>query len=246
VTGFSILTLSLVGCVFAASAVTKLTGRQAYRAFREGLGETGLVPAHLRPAVTALLPAAEAALAVGLLVAAGLTAVAAPGAARLAEPVLAAAAGLTAALAVGVAVVVRRGTRARCACFGARSARPLGRVHLARNLCLLAVICAGLATNPLTPAAHPVTGPVAGLAALAGAVAAVLFVRWDELAGLFLPIAGASAPPRAARDTRAAPVPRSAPAARAGGTARAGRAGGTDRAGGTGRRVRRLAEDGGE
>jgi hypothetical protein len=39
-------------------------------------------------------------------------------------------------------VIVQRlldGSRPPCACFGSRSNKPLGRRHLARNLCLLAV-----------------------------------------------------------------------------------------------------------
>jgi hypothetical protein len=192
-----ILVLSLTGWVFAASAAAKLSSRRAYRAFRDGLAESRLFPARLVPAVAASLAAAEAVLAGGLLAAAGLTTVAAPGAAWLAESALAVAAVLTAGLAVGVALVVRRGTRARCACFGARSARPLGRVHLARNLCLLAVVGAGLAGIPVARGHAGSAG--AALAAVAGAVTALMFIYWDDLAGLFRPITAPPAPVPAGR-----------------------------------------------
>jgi len=193
---FSIIVLSLVGCVFTASAAAKLAGRAAYRAFRAGLGESRLIPARLLPAAAASLLAVEAALAATLLASAGLTAATAPAAARLAESALAGAAVLTAVLTAGVAVVIHRGTRARCACFGARSARPLGWVQLARNLCLLAVISGGLTGIPLARGHAPAAGAVL---AAAGAVTALPFIRWDDIAGLFMPIATSPAPAPAVR-----------------------------------------------
>jgi hypothetical protein len=178
---FSIVVLSLAGSVFAASAIAKLSSRPAYRSFRGGLAESGLIPVHMLPVTAACLAGTEAVAAAGLLAAA-----AAPGAAWVAEPALAAAVLLTTVLTLGVAVIIRRGTRARCACFGARSRRPLGRAHLARNLSLLVVVCSGLAVAPL---AHGRPAPVgAVLAAVAAAVAALLFIRWDDVAELFTPI----------------------------------------------------------
>jgi len=183
---FSIAALSLVGCVLAASAVTKLRSPRAYRAFREGLRETGVAPGRMLPAITAALCGAEAIIAAGLITAGALTAASAPGAIVLAEAALAAAAVLTAVLATGVVVVIRRGTRARCPCFGADSGRPLGRLHLLRNLSLLAVVGAGLAAVLLTRG-HPALAGMA-VAAAAGALAALLFIRWEDLAELFAPI----------------------------------------------------------
>jgi hypothetical protein len=138
------------------------------------------------PATAALLSGAEAVVAAGLLAAAALTALTVPWATGLAESALAAAALLTSVLTAAVAVVVGRGTQARCACFGASSSRPLGRVHLARNLALLAVLGAGLAGTPLAQG-HPAPAGAA-LAAAAGAVVSLLFVQSEELAGLFAPI----------------------------------------------------------
>lgn len=183
---FSIVALCLAGCVFAASSAAKLSSRRAYRSFRDGLTEAGVIPRRMLAAAAASLAGAEAVAAAGLLAAAALTVAASSGATWLAESSLAVAVLLTALLAVGVAMVVRRGTRARCACFGARSSRPLGRVQLTRNLCLLVVACTGLAAVPLAHGRPPLTATV--LAAGAGAVAALLFIRWDDLAELFAPL----------------------------------------------------------
>jgi len=61
---FSIAALSLVGCVLAASAVTKLRSPRAYRAFREGLRETGVAPGRVDspPTSTTSQPASKCAL----------------------------------------------------------------------------------------------------------------------------------------------------------------------------------------
>lgn len=178
----SVAILCLTGCVFTASATAKLRGRTAYLAFLAGLRDTRLVPARLVPATAAALCAAESVVAAGLVAACVLTATAWPGRAALAESALAAAAALTTALAAGIAVLIRRGTQARCACFGAGSASPIGRVHLIRNLGLLAVAACGLACCPLSP-----TPSASGalLAALAGVVGALLTIRLDDIAGLF-------------------------------------------------------------
>ncbi len=108
-----------------------------------------------------------------------------PGATTVAELALAAAALLTTVLVLGVATVVRRGTRARCACFGAASGRPLGRAHLVRNAILLAMLVCGLVIGPLS---HGSAGLGALVAAGAGALGALVFIRWDDLADLFAPL----------------------------------------------------------
>lgn len=183
---FSVAILILAACVFAASATAKLRSRAAYRTFRAGLRETALMPERLLPAAAAALPGAEAVTAAGLVTAAVLVATAGTGANPAAEAVLTVACLLTAALTAGVAVVIRRGTRARCACFGGGSARPLGGAHLFRNLALLAVLACGLVGNPM---GHGHPGLVGTLVAVtAGAVAALVFICWEDLAELFAPI----------------------------------------------------------
>jgi hypothetical protein len=183
---FSMAVLSLAACVLAASTAAKLKSRKAYRLFRHGLGETRLLPARLLSAAAAGLASAEAVIAATLIAAAVLTAAAGPSAIPVAELALAATAFLTSVLAVGIAVVIRHGTPAPCACFGANSGRPLGRTHLVRNLSLLALTCAGLVGDLLAPGHPAVVGAV--LAAGAGAVAALLFIHWDDLTELFAPI----------------------------------------------------------
>jgi Methylamine utilisation protein MauE len=187
-------TLCLAGFVFAASAAAKLRGRQAYRSFRIGLRETVLVPRRLLPAVAAALVSAEALVAAGLIAAAAtIAAGAAPTreAAAFAELAQAVAALLTVVLAAGVAAIIRSGTKAHCACFGSRSARPLGWVHLSRNIGLLAAEICGLVACPLS---RPPTVSGSVVAAVAGGVAALLIIRADDLADLFGP-----APPAQAR-----------------------------------------------
>jgi hypothetical protein len=183
---FSVAVLSLAACVFIASAVAKLRDRQAYRSFRSGLDETGLVPAKLLALATALLSIAEGVIAVALVAAIVLTAVPAAGAVPVGETALAAAAALTAMLAAGIAVVIRRGTQAGCACFGAGSDRPLGWPHLIRDLGLLAALGAGLAAVPLERGRPAMAGAV--LAAAAGALSALVLIRFDQLAELFAPL----------------------------------------------------------
>lgn len=185
-----IAVLTLAACVFAASASSKLRSGQAYGTFRAGLREALLVPGRLLPMTAAALAIWEAIAAVGLAGAAVAAALSGPGASALAESALAAAAVLMAVLVAGVAMVVRRGTRARCACFGASSGRPLGRAHLIRNACLLAVLTAGLVGNPLRYDRPAPAGVV--LAVVVGAAVALLFVRWDDLVGLFAPVSPVS------------------------------------------------------
>jgi hypothetical protein len=180
---FSLAALTLVGWVFAASATGKLSSRQAYRLFRGGLGEARLIPARMLAAAAVSLACTETLVSGGLLTATGLTAATVPGAAVLADWASGAAALLTAVLTIGVGVVIRHGTQARCACFGARSSRPLGRAHLVRNMSLLAIVCAGLAASVLAHGRPPLAGSV--LAVTSGTAAALLFVRWDDLAELF-------------------------------------------------------------
>ena len=190
-----IAVLIMTCCVYGTSAAAKLGSRRAYRSYRAGLGEARLVPARLLPAMAAALAAGETAVTAGLTAAAVLTAVAGPGAVTVTAVSLSGAALLTAILAAGVAVVVRRGTRARCACFGAASGgsagRLLGRVHLVRNLGLLAVVCAGLAADGVANDRPAPAGMVT--AALAGAVTAVLLVRLDDLIAVFTPVSRGSA-----------------------------------------------------
>ncbi|HLX48338.1 MAG TPA: MauE/DoxX family redox-associated membrane protein [Streptosporangiaceae bacterium] len=187
---FGVAVLSLAACVFGASAAAKLRSGKTYRLFRDGLLATRLLPRRLLAPAAAVLAGAEALVAAGLSATAVLIAASVPGAASLAEFALAVTALLSSLLTAGVAVVIRRGTQATCACFGPGRGRQLGRAHLVRNLSLLAVICAGMAGIALAHGRPAVAGAVLG--AIAGAVAALLFIRWDDLAELFAPSMGAA------------------------------------------------------
>lgn len=159
-----------VGVVFAASAFGKLRGRRAFGEFAAGLGAMEVVPgAWVRP-VAAAVVGTEAAVAV-------LLAAPATTGAGLALAVL-----LLAVFTGAIALVLRRGTRASCPCFGAATT-PFGVRHLARNGVLVAVAVTGLATNgPGSAAAGGVL-----LAVLTGTVAASLVVRLDDVVDLFAP-----------------------------------------------------------
>jgi hypothetical protein len=187
VTGFVLAVLILGAAVFTASAAGKLRGRATYRDYHAGLRATRLLPPGRPLAVTAVtLVLAEAVAAASLTLAAIWLAARLAGAFPLAGAALAVAAALSAVLAAGVAVVIRRGIQAPCRCFGGSPARPLGVVHLTRNLCLLAVLAAALIASLMAPSGR--LGPAGvALAVVAGLVAGLVLIRWDDLASLFAP-----------------------------------------------------------
>lgn len=120
----------LLAGVLGFSAGAKLLDPGAYPAFRAALPRNLGLPAWLAGPVAATVVAAEATLALGLV-----AAVAVP---VLAVPTLVGAAVLLAAFTGALAVMLGRGTRVPCHCFGATT-RPPGRLDLARNAALLAV-----------------------------------------------------------------------------------------------------------
>jgi hypothetical protein len=166
----------MVGLVFAASVVGKLRGREPYAGFVVATGRLG--PGWLVSRVPA------GALAGGVIAAetAVLVLLVHPGTAWVGFVL----AGLLAlAFAAVVLTALRRGDRAPCHCFGG-SARPVGGVHLVRDVVLAAAAGLGLAAGaaaagPLEPA-----GIVAAVAA--GAVVAAVAVTADDVAELFRPV----------------------------------------------------------
>ncbi|GAB3437401.1 DoxX family protein [Flindersiella endophytica] len=163
----------MIGLVFLASVVSKLRGRESYARFVAATARLGpgWIVARVPAGVLAGgVIAAEAAVLVLLVL---------PGTAWVGFVL----AGLLALVfAVAVLAALRRGDRAPCHCFGA-STRPVGGVHLVRNVVLGASAGLGLtvgaaAAGPLEPA-----GVVA--AVVAGAVAAALVVTADDVAELF-------------------------------------------------------------
>ena len=171
---------------YGISATAKLRSRRAYRDFRAGLAATALVGRPLTGLVAAMLAAAEA--VVAALCATALIMAFLPRPAGLAGPALtgaalAGAAALAAVLTAGVAVAVRRGVTAPCACFGSADRSPLSGVHLARNAGLLVVLAAGAASVGLER--WPAGPAAAALAAATGGVSALLLTRLDDLTALF-------------------------------------------------------------
>lgn len=183
---FVIGVCAMAACVFGTSAASKTRSRAAYRAYRADLGATKLVPGSLLATVAALLAACEILTAAWL---AGCTvllaALGSQPSALLGESALAPATLLIATLTAGIAVAIRRGSAAPCPCFGARSPRPVGPAHLLRNLVLLAAVISGMALGPI---AHRQPTPASlAVALVTAAVAAMLIIRWEDLAELFAP-----------------------------------------------------------
>jgi hypothetical protein len=168
---------------YGVSAASKLRSGQAYRAFRAGLAATALISHRLTGPAAAVLVTAEA-VVTGLCAAALLmTFLSGAPAPVLTGVALAGAAALMAVLTAGVAVAVRRGVTAPCACFGSGGRAPLGVVHLARNAFLLVVLVAGVAGAGLQRWQPGLAAAV--LAASAGGVSALLLTRLDDVAALF-------------------------------------------------------------
>ena len=170
--------ITVLWLVFAVSTVGKLA---AWRGFVASLRPLGLLPGRLVPATAVAVATAELTVLLGLSVAvAGMFDLVPAGpVVRLGGPVVAAA--LLGVLTGGIALAVRRGTSAPCACFGA-STRPLGGRHLVRNAILL-LVAAGALVTPAGPAVP--AGALLGAAA--GALAAVLLIRLDDLVELLAP-----------------------------------------------------------
>lgn len=188
---FVIAVLTNAAIVFGVSAGAKLRSRRSYRSFRTGLGETQLISGGKLPATAALLVGAEVTVA-GFSVAAALATIPTSRAIALTALALVAAGLLTGVLALGVATVMHRGTRAHCACFGSRSALPLGGPHLARNLALLTLLAAALISTAAGPG-RAVPGGSA-IAVAAGTAAGLLLTHLDDLIALYSPGAPAMPP----------------------------------------------------
>lgn len=107
----------VLASVFVAAATGKLIDRPATRRMLDQFG----IPGRLAPSGALLLPLAELAVGAGLLV--GPTA-------RWAAL---AAAALLIVFCLAIVRVLARGGQARCNCFGALRAAPVGRLTLARN-----------------------------------------------------------------------------------------------------------------
>lgn len=169
----SYLAQALVAGVCGWAGAAKL---RDLRAFARYLGDLRMLPPGLSGPAARGLAIAE--LAIG-----GLAAV--PPTAPIG---LGLGAALLLALSAGIAVLLRRGASAGCACFG-RHSSPLGARHLVRNGLVAVTAAAGLAIRPAGPAPH---WPGIAIAVAAGAIGAALIVSWDDIADLFTTPAGPS------------------------------------------------------
>jgi Methylamine utilisation protein MauE len=157
----------LVAVVFAISAVGKVRTAPVRLAFRRSLAGMAVLPARAVGTVAAAVPVAEAASVVLIVM---------PPTAVL-GCVLALA--LLVTFTTGIVIVLRRGTRAGCLCFGTTE-RPYGPRHLVRNALLAAAALAGAAAS-----GHPTDLPGALIAIAAGVLAALVLVTFDEMLDLF-------------------------------------------------------------
>jgi hypothetical protein len=174
---FALFARVLIGTVFLVSAATKLRSPAAFAAFTRSVRKMKLVPAALVTPVAAGVVSGEVSIVALLAVPVDVTALLG----------LAVAAGLLTAFTVAIVLVVRRGTDLTCQCFGA-STVPLGRVHVVRNLVLLAVAVAGALATRSGGQLHPAD---AAIAVTAGLVGGGLVTVLDDILRLFAPPAPA-------------------------------------------------------
>jgi hypothetical protein len=164
----------LLATVFTVAGLSKLVTRARFGEFAAATGR--LLPPYAfrwRQPAAAIVVGGELA-AVGLLVV--------PSTRQLGFGL---AALLGTGFAAGLAAAVRRGERAPCRCFGAATGQ-LGPVQLVRALLLVGVALVGFGSG-LAPLDQPVR-PAGMLVMTAGAIlAAVLIIRFDDLAVLFRP-----------------------------------------------------------
>jgi hypothetical protein len=153
--------------VFAISAAGKVRTAPVRLAFRRTLADMVVLPAHAVRPVAAAVPVVEAAVVVLIVM---------PSTAVL-GCLLALA--LLAVFTTGIVMVLRRGTRAGCLCFGTTE-RPYGPRHLVRNGLLAATALAGAAAS-----GQPADLPGALIAIATGVLAALVLVTFDEMLDLF-------------------------------------------------------------
>jgi hypothetical protein len=157
----------LIGLVFAVAAVTKVRGPGAYREFASWLAALPVPMARNRA-----LPAAFIAAEVAIVALAAVPVTATAG--------LLLAAGCLAVMTGGTAVIVKRGARVSCQCFGPSSSLLSAR-HVVRDGILLGIALAGaLGTSRGT--ASPAGIALSLVAALIGATFVVFS---DDLVALF-------------------------------------------------------------
>ena len=163
--------------VFLVSVAAKARGRRHYAAFAASvapfLGHRLARAPGVVAGVAAAVTATEAACVVLLVL---------PATAR-AGCVIAAL--LLAGFTVAAAVVVGTGRTAYCRCFDARI-RPLRRRHVVRNALLLLVALGGCVADAVNPARTVQPAGVV-IAIVAGGIAALILINFDDLVELVRP-----------------------------------------------------------
>lgn len=171
---FELTCRTAVLAVFFAAAVGKARPR-AHRGFASSLVSVPWLPASLATAAAVAIVAVEASVVAALSM---------PRIANLGYGLAVAA--LTAFTATA-ADAQRRGERLRCRCFGA-DAGPVGGSQLARNGVLISIALGGLGARLGGAGTASWPGPLVTAAAVAsGLAAAVVIIRWSDLAYLFAP-----------------------------------------------------------
>ncbi|MFF4198256.1 MauE/DoxX family redox-associated membrane protein [Nonomuraea sp. NPDC001831] len=166
----------LIGVVFLVSFANKVAGRKAFNSFVASIQETSLVPSWLAGPAALVVVGCEASICM-----------------FLALPVWAAnvvgylvACGLLASFVGVITLMIRRGTRHACHCFGSASTL-LGMRHVVRNAILIGMCIIGMAAHP--PSGSMNIGEWA-LAAVAGLVVGGTVTQLDTIAELFQPTSG--------------------------------------------------------
>ncbi|MGI5128074.1 MauE/DoxX family redox-associated membrane protein [Pseudonocardia sp. CA-107938] len=157
----------LVAVVFAISATGKLRTAAVRAAFRRSVAGMAVLPAGVVGPVAAAVPVLEALAAVLLVVPP--TAVLGCGLALV----------LVGAFSTGIVIVLRRGTKAACLCFGTTE-RPYRAAHLVRNGLLAAAALAGAVLS-----GYPVDLLAALIMVVGGVLVALVLVAFDDLLDLF-------------------------------------------------------------
>ncbi|MFG1923028.1 MauE/DoxX family redox-associated membrane protein [Cryptosporangium sp. NPDC048952] len=174
--------VAALAVIFGVSAFGKARSRAALRGFTTSLRGWRVVPVPLVGAVAVAVAGLEIVVVAGAL--AALATSAAGSAWRpFAVGTLGLSAILLAGLSGGIALALRRGPGATCACFGATE-RPLNAGHLWRDVVLVLACAVGVALA--VGAGSHATDPAGTIVAtFAGAVVGLLVARLDDLIDLF-------------------------------------------------------------
>lgn len=173
------------GVIFALSVLSKVSSPARWREFVASLHDLRLLRKHAVRTVALAVVVGEAAVALVALIGLGLAIVRRP-VAPLAAVTFGLATAMLVVLTAGIVLALRRGSTARCACFG--PGQRLDRLHVARNALVLLAVVAGLVGAAVDVAVMDVAvpDPAGVLVSLgAGAVVGLCVTRTEDLVELF-------------------------------------------------------------